>query len=370
MHLRRTERTTAVTPELLRVSLRSATRDALRPVAILLAVMYALYVVARLTSGARGAVLVGVVDAVAAAWFAGLAVVLRRVSVPDRWVHPLAASYGVVGLVPVLVAMAATDDVHSSIGLLMVMVGSALFVLSPLWLGVVLVVTLAGWIGGWVVTGGAAAWDESWDPVLCGVFLAVAVHVVRRVTQRRLEQAREELRQAAVADELTGLPNRRGFTLVAEQMCREADRDDTRLLLLFIDLDGMKEINDRLGHSAGDGALQDTAALLRRTFRAADLCARLGGDEFCVLVRTEEHAAVLLRRLRIAVQECNAEPGRPYALALSVGSAVYDPGAQPVSLDDLLARADEQMYLDKQTRGPGRGGLHAVGSAGTRADAR
>ena len=99
--------------------------------------------------------------------------------------------------------------------------------------------------------------------------------------QKKLMVAR--LRELALVDELTGLHNRRGFLLLAEKQLQIARRTGRPDLLLFVDLDGMKRINDEFGHEAGDAALRRTAAVLHAAFRTSDIIARLGGDEFVVL---------------------------------------------------------------------------------------
>jgi two-component system cell cycle response regulator len=164
-----------------------------------------------------------------------------------------------------------------------------------------------------------------------------------------------QIRAMSLTDELTGLYNRRGFFSLAEHQLRVADRTKRELALLFADLDGMKWINDQLGHTEGDRALRDTAALLRSTFRDSDIVARLGGDEFVVLAPGVAPAGVeaMARRLGAAVQALNADPGRVYTLSLSIGVTTWDPAA-PATLDELLARADSLMYHHKQLRGAGR----------------
>jgi PAS domain S-box-containing protein len=108
------------------------------------------------------------------------------------------------------------------------------------------------------------------------------VQVVRDITeQKKLE---ETLRNSSLKDDLTGLFNRRGLLKQAAPYFDFARRQKEKLLLLFIDLDGMKKINDEFGHNEGDNALIQTAAILNRSFRSTDIVARLGGDEFTVLV--------------------------------------------------------------------------------------
>ena len=152
-------------------------------------------------------------------------------------------------------------------------------------------------------------------------------------------------------DELTGLHNRRGFLRLARAQLDAAAMARRPMLLIFVDLDGLKYINDRLGHAAGDRALADTSTVLKSTFRERDVVARLGGDEFVVLV-TDSSAvreADLLARLAGRLEALNARPGREFQLAFSTGVAAFDPAA-PEPLEDLLSEADSRMYLDKRRR--------------------
>jgi len=166
-----------------------------------------------------------------------------------------------------------------------------------------------------------------------------------------------ELRALSLRDELTGLNNRRGFFFLAEQELKVARRTGRGCLLVFVDLDGMKQINDSNGHQEGDRALVGAAAILRETFRESDIIARLGGDEFTVLTIAagEDSAAAVQERLRQAVTRHNARPDRSYALTLSCGVAQFDPtGAE--TLEDLLARADASLYEEKKNRRSGSNG--------------
>jgi diguanylate cyclase (GGDEF)-like protein len=128
------------------------------------------------------------------------------------------------------------------------------------------------------------------------------------------------------------------------------------MALLFIDLDGMKQINDTLGHEVGDLALSETADLLRQTFRESDVLARLGGDEFAVLAVgvSVDNGALLAARLEQNLRLHNACAPRRYHLSLSMGVAHCDP-ERPCSLDALLDRADGLMYAQKQARRQARG---------------
>ena len=159
------------------------------------------------------------------------------------------------------------------------------------------------------------------------------------------------LRDLTFIDELTGLYNRRGFLTLARQHINISNRTQKEILLLFADLDGMKKINDTLGHHQGDMALIDTANILRKTFRESDIIARIGGDEFVVLAmgKGENDATVLQERLYKNLQIHNTHEDRPYNLSISLGVTTYQsPSAYTVNV--LMSHADKLMYEHKKTR--------------------
>jgi diguanylate cyclase (GGDEF)-like protein/PAS domain S-box-containing protein len=164
----------------------------------------------------------------------------------------------------------------------------------------------------------------------------------------------EELRRLAIAattDQGTGLKNRRGFFALAQHELNVAQRLRHPLTLIFFDLDRLKHINDTFGHLEGDRAIADTAALLAGAFRESDLVARLGGDEFCVLALGPPEAfAQTMRRFETALDEHNRSAARRYRLSLSYGVAFYEPDTEPVTLDELMSRADASMYESKTKR--------------------
>lgn len=174
------------------------------------------------------------------------------------------------------------------------------------------------------------------------------IGTIADITLRK--QAEEHAQMMSHTDELTGLHNRRGFQALAEQQMRLARRHGTPLYLAFVDMDGMKAINDRFGHASGDQALQDVAAALRATFRDSDVLARIGGDEFAALAVGADDAAmaVITDRLLDAIGAVNREGRRPYALSISIGTVPCRcTGDHPTTLDDLLKQADERMYHAK-----------------------
>lgn len=168
---------------------------------------------------------------------------------------------------------------------------------------------------------------------------------------RRLETANLELKALALRDALTGLNNRLGFTNHAEQELRLARRAGFPLTLMFIDLDDMKEINDRFGHDQGDAALGEMAEIMRESFRDSDILARLGGDEFVALmVATKQECLLAQERMLSNLQSRNAKQERPWHLSVSTGVSVFEPEVH-ATLQSLLDDADRLMYEQKHERG-------------------
>jgi diguanylate cyclase (GGDEF)-like protein/PAS domain S-box-containing protein len=166
--------------------------------------------------------------------------------------------------------------------------------------------------------------------------------------RKRME---EQIHSLSITDSLTGLHNRRGFLTLAEQQLKFSDRHQRDMLLFFADLDGMKRINDTLGHEEGDAALIDVAAILKETFRSSDIIARIGGDEFAVLAidATEISPEIIMTRLQNQISDHNKKEKRHYKISISMGIARYDP-ENPCSLDDLMSRADKLMYKQKRSK--------------------
>jgi diguanylate cyclase (GGDEF)-like protein/PAS domain S-box-containing protein len=170
--------------------------------------------------------------------------------------------------------------------------------------------------------------------------------IARDITQSR--RAEERIRRLAHFDELTGLPNRTMFMHTLQRAFSLAQRRSKQFALFFIDLDRFKNINDSLGHEAGDRLLQDVARRLRHHLRESDTVARLGGDEFVVLV--EDCADP--RELNAIAQNILNAVGRPYTLSGqeyhvtgSIGISTYPADGQDPAA--LLKNADIAMYLAK-----------------------
>ncbi len=186
--------------------------------------------------------------------------------------------------------------------------------------------------------------------------------VIRDVTERlRMEQElidmSARLRDMTLTDELTELRNRRGFVTIGAQLLEVADRQEALASLLFLDVDNLKELNDRYGHPAGDSGLRAVARALRQALRRADVAARIGGDEFVALGvgldETGRDAVELRIRESLCAESTVAAVGR--AIEVSVGWALRGPG-EPCSVEDLLADADRAMYRVKASKAAARAG--------------
>ncbi|MDP2756744.1 MAG: diguanylate cyclase [Desulfurivibrionaceae bacterium] len=188
------------------------------------------------------------------------------------------------------------------------------------------------------------------NPIVEDYKILGAVVAFADITER--QKMEEKLRESAMTDELTFLFNRRGFMTLADKLIKISVRDKTDLLLIFVDFDNLKWINDSLGHSVGDQALIEAATLLRDTFRLADVVARLGGAEFVILCTDNSalgNEETILNRLRENIDKTNRLTTRQYRLSLSVGVGRYEHQA-PCSIDELLRRADQAMYHNKEDK--------------------
>lgn len=161
----------------------------------------------------------------------------------------------------------------------------------------------------------------------------------------------EELRALALLDELTELYNRRGFFEMGQQLLEEAQLLQRPAVVVVADLDGLKAINDELGHEAGDAALEEAAEVLRDSLREADVVGRVGGDEFAAVAMADPGATgqSIRERLYAVMEARNQSSGRRYPVAFSVGIEVWRPG-EPKALDVVMQRADAKMYEEKRRR--------------------
>jgi diguanylate cyclase (GGDEF)-like protein len=184
-----------------------------------------------------------------------------------------------------------------------------------------------------------------------------ALPIARAAERRHDELARriEQLESMAVTDPLTGLLNRRGFEREMEKALATARRHRDIGVLVYVDLDGFKPINDTLGHAAGDEVLKRVGQVLTDNVRDTDRVARLGGGAFVVLLTRTDRQGGLARAEQLDAlvnSALVAWQGRLIPIRASFGFQVYDAEETP---ETLLARADEAMYTVKKVRGEARG---------------
>jgi diguanylate cyclase (GGDEF)-like protein len=168
-----------------------------------------------------------------------------------------------------------------------------------------------------------------------------------RAKVARLQERVEQLDQLAHQDSLINLPNRRGFMRELERLIARVDRYGIKAAMLFVDLDGLKIINDTFGHRAGDEALIQVAGLLAKGVRHSDVVARIGGDEFGILLESsDEHAAQeTAARLIEQISACEVlHDGETLPLSVAIGVGMIDSLDTP---DAIMERADEAMYRRK-----------------------
>ena len=187
----------------------------------------------------------------------------------------------------------------------------------------------------------------------------------RKVAEHELALKAQELAASnavletlSLVDDLTGLHNRKGFLALAEHRVKMAYRSGESFSVAFVDLDGLKLINDTLGHQTGNRALVDTANVLRESFRQSDIIARLGGDEFAVFVAEAEEFEIpsIVSRIEQKLERCNIGEDRPYRLSFSIG-VVSSRSAKDSDIETLLGRADQLMYEHKRSKASPRGGV-------------
>jgi diguanylate cyclase (GGDEF)-like protein len=208
---------------------------------------------------------------------------------------------------------------------------------------------------------------ESLTTQISGVMKTISLFRGKEEAEDRLRQALAELESynrqlsyLSLTDELTGLYNRRGFIRFASQALNLVRQMGKKAMLVFGDIDGLKEINDTYGHEAGDEAIKTFAAIIKRTFRAMDIIARLGGDEFTVFApyTEEEHAQLFMSRISDYTKEANAREGIRFPLSISVGWVLCRADGSR-TLGDYMRDADKALYEKKKSKKKGGSGSPA-----------
>jgi diguanylate cyclase (GGDEF)-like protein len=261
------------------------------------------------------------------------------------WIRAHSLPFGVgvaalVGLNPVIYIIG-TEITYPAIGMLLVIVGVGALLHDWVWATIVILALDVTWILCALAFGIPVPPAIFLSQILKANALAIVLNVARTRTVRRFEQARLEVHRLATTDELTGLANQRGLLEVARQLSATDGSGARDLALVYVDVDGLKSVNDQHGHAAGDALIRTVADVLRRAFRPHDTIARVGGDEFAILLAGPNPESMVAR-----VHEHLAAVG----VSASIGTAVSTPGSSDVDLADLLERADAAMYAVKLAR--------------------
>ena len=191
--------------------------------------------------------------------------------------------------------------------------------------------------------------------VVVGVTVLIVIGIlanieVSRHSNRQVARLEGTLQKLANRDELTGLLSYRALMVDAESLLARCREQGHHAHLLLIDVDGLKIVNDSLGHAAGSQLLQDAAEMMRRTFRAEDVIGRYGGDEFVALIGVSaKDERAILQRLESQRRELNRSLGRSYEVCVSVGTCHLDPDER-ITLADAIQIADAKMYEQKRTK--------------------
>lgn len=176
--------------------------------------------------------------------------------------------------------------------------------------------------------------------------ISIALEVTK--THRRQETIIQNLENKYVHDPLTGLFNRRGFYQKVIEMYNNCVTNQELIMIISVDLNGLKPINDTYGHADGDIAISTVAKALLTSARRNDVCARFGGDEFVVAgtLSKEEDADQYIKEVQNFLDDFNAGSGKPYDVSASFGLVAAIPN-ESISLDEFISQADEKMYAEK-----------------------
>jgi diguanylate cyclase (GGDEF)-like protein len=255
---------------------------------------------------------------------------------------PFAIVVAVMGGLNPFVYILGTRVTYPAIGMLLMIVAVGALVHDWLIAALLIIGINLAWILCAVVYGTPVAGAVFASQIVKATALAIVLNVVRLRTVRRYERARAEVHRLATTDGLTGLANQRGFFAAATSFTDSAPSDSGELTIVYVDIDGLKPVNDQFGHAAGDALIQTVGEALRRAFRPQDTIARVGGDEFAVMLVGP--GAAFAEALVERVNRNLAEVG----VSTSIGTASGQ--VRDLDLDELLRQADAAMYRSKIAR--------------------
>ncbi|MFZ0323769.1 MAG: GGDEF domain-containing protein [Actinomycetes bacterium] len=334
----------------------AAVWSALPPVlSVLLAwtVVAAILAAAQAAAGEPGTLVTACVSLAVGLALTGLLTVVLLRGGPAGWADPVAACAVILAAAPAALGLALTDEVAWSLGVILAATAAGALLLSVRWLVAALYAVWLCWLVALAVAE-LVDWPVLW---LAGGAALTALGILVCVSRRRLvhalSRAEETASLASVRDSLTGLANRRGLTMLGQQMVEVARRQGDAVHCVYVDIDQLAHVNEVVGHDAGDEVVVAVADALRAVTRSTDVVARWGGDEFCVLGPGAGMAPMELeRRIRERVMHNPPVPDAVWSPRVCAGGAMLAPWDSG-TLDTLLGKADQEMYLRRALR---RGG--------------
>jgi diguanylate cyclase (GGDEF)-like protein len=315
--------------------------------AVLFAVLAPLHV---LTLDGTPRVVMTACAAASAVVVGAFAVVVRRHRLPDHLSQPATAGLLLVAIANAVTHLVLTEQPRQSTLVMLVVVAAGAVLLSLRWLAATLYLAWGAWGVGAFLIGPTERWATYLIGMCGATLLAVFVNHLRRADVREVADLRAAADAAAVRDHLTGVANRRGLAMVGSQMVEQARRQGDAVHCIFVDIDGLKRVNDALGTAIGDEVIVAVAEALRSATRATDIVARWGGDEFCVVGPGPGMAPLELeRRVREGVVLASEVPVEVWPVRVSAGGAMLAPWDSG-TLETLLGKADQEMYLRRSLR--------------------
>lgn len=333
----------------------------LAPVSGWLALLYVVLTVSHPLALAEPAgTIMSIVAAASAICLGSLALLWYRRPPQLRYANLLISLPFLIVLFNSSLHMVITQDERQTSNFMLTIVGAGIAILATPWNIGINLVAWASWLIGISVSGG--------DVVHWGAAMAMATLVGqlarfgRRSSLDKAASAVSMVADLSVHDPLTGLANRRGLKLLGDEVLAMAQDSNSVVTMAFIDVDGLKAVNDAHGHDRGDQLLLAVSNALQDCCRNTDVLARWGGDEFVVLAMgVSTSPAALQQQLLDRLATDSTIPTEIWQPSLSVGIAQIEPGTTE-TLESLIKRADEDMYLRRSSR---RGNTPKPGSQAT-----
>ena len=278
------------------------------------------------------------------------ALALRHRRLPDHLSQPATAGLMLVAIGNAVAHLVLTEQPRQTSTVMLVVVASGAVLLSLRWLAATLYLAWGAWGVGAFLVGPREQWPHYVIGMACATLLAVFVNHLRRASVRELADLRAAAEAAAVRDHLTGVANRRGLAMVGSQMVEQARRQGDAVHCIFVDIDGLKRVNDALGHAIGDEVIVAVAEALRSATRAPTSWP--GGAATSSASSAPDPAwprSSWSGGCATAWCSPRSVPAEVWPVRVSAGGAMLAPWDSG-TLETLLGKADQEMYLRRSLR--------------------